>query len=225
MLEEFRPANTSGRSMRRGEVLLLALVLVAAYHAIPRWMFDFLPTKTLYERLGAEGFANFWDALTLLVPLILCLAVPARSGWRIGVWQGRGWKVLGICILPIVLTAIVYPFTSQPFKGDRTGVWLISPAAQDLMFTGYLYGLLDSAFPGPIHHRFRVNKAIFLTSLFFALWHVPNFLGIQPSYVVFQLVYSFIGGAWVLLTRQLTGSVLPGIATHMAVNSIAVAGW
>jgi membrane protease YdiL (CAAX protease family) len=119
---------------------------------------------------------------------------------------------------------MVYPFTSQPFTGQSIGMWLISPAAQDLLFTGYLYGLLDTAFPGRVNARLPVNRAVFFTAVFFALWHVPNFSGIQPSYVVFQLAYTFVGGAWVLLARQLTGSVLPGIATHMAVNFIAWAG-
>jgi membrane protease YdiL (CAAX protease family) len=66
---------------------------------------------------------------------------------------------------------------------------------------------------------------VFLTAAFFCLWHVPNFMGIHVSYVLFQLGYTLIGGAWVLLARQLTGSVLPGIATHMAVNFLSWAGW
>lgn len=134
-------------------------------------------------------------------------------------------QILGICALPVVLTAIIYPFTSQPFAGGHIGVWLISPIAQDLLFTGYLYGLLEAAFPGTVGKRLRINRAVFLTAVFFSLWHVPNLAGIPVPYVLFQLVYTLVGGAWVLLARQLTGSILPGIATHMAVNFLAWAGW
>ncbi len=66
---------------------------------------------------------------------------------------------------------------------------------------------------------------MFITAAFFCVAHVPNFLGIDASYVAFQLIYTFVGGAWVLLARQWTGSVLPGIATHMAVNFVAWKGW
>jgi len=217
--------TVSSRALRKVEALLLALVLVAAYHAIPRWFFHFLPTKELYERLGGSGFANLWDLLSALVPFLLCVSVPSRSGLRIGEWHSRGWQVLGICALPVVLTAIIYPFTSQPFRGGNIGIWLISPIAQDLLFTGYLYGLLDAAFSGPVGKRLRINRAVFLTAVFFCLWHVPNFAGIPVPYVLFQLVYTLLGGVWVLLARQLTGSILPGIATHMAVNFLAWMGW
>ena len=94
-------------------------------------------------------------------------------------------------------------------------------AAQDLFFAGYLYGLFDISFPGVAHARLRINRAVFVTSFFFALWHVPNFWGMSASYVSFQLLYVFVGGAWILLARQITGSIIPGVLTHMAVNFIA----
>lgn len=209
----------------RAEVLLLALVLVAAFHAVPSWTLRFLPAQQWYDRLGRDGFNNLYDVLSLVLPLVLCLGTPSRSGFRIGVWQGRTAKVLGICALPIALAAGIYPLTSQPFRGDPIGAWLISPAAQELLFAGYLYGLIDTVFPGVVHDRLRIRKAVVLTALFFAMWHVPNFSGIQTSYVLFQLMYTFVGGAWALLARQLTGSLLPGIGVHMAVNFIAVTGW
>lgn len=209
---------------RKLEMLLLALVLVAAFHAVPAWAFAFLPRRSLHEQLGQSLYEVLWYGATLIVPLLLCLGAPYRSGLRPGLWQDRKWRVFGICALPVVLTAIIYPLTSQPFTGSSTGIWLISPAAQDLLFTGYLYGLFDAAFPGALG-RVRVHRAVFVTAAFFALWHVPNFAGVHVSYVLFQLLYTFLGWAWILLARQLTGSVLPGVATHMAVNFIASKGW
>ena len=217
--------GVSTRAPRRAEAIVLALVLVAAFHALPQWILVFLPERQIYARLGAAGFSNLWDALSVGMPLLLCLATPARSGMLLGTWRGHAWVVIGICALPVVATAAIYPFTSQPFTHRRMGIWLISPAAQDLLFTGYLYGLLDRAFSGSIGGRVRLRYAVLLTAAFFTLWHVPNFVAIQASYVIFQLLYTFIGGAWVLLARQLTGSLVPGIATHMAVNFLAWAGW
>jgi hypothetical protein len=42
---------------------------------------------------------------------------------------------------------------------------------------------------------------------------------------MFQLAYTFVGGASVLLARQLTGTLWPGLLTHAAVNAVARAGW
>lgn len=208
-------------STRRCETLLLAVVLVAAFHAVPAWLVGFLPTAWLFERLGRNGYGTFYDAMTCILPLLLCIAAPGRCGLRVGTWSGKTLRVLGVCALPIVLTAIVYPFTSQPFSGGRAGLWLVSPAAQDLLFAGYLYGLFDGAFPGQLHPRVRVNRAVVITAVFFGLWHVPNFLGMSPGYVSFQLLYTLIGGAWMLLARQMTGSIIPGVITHMACNFVS----
>jgi len=207
------------------EALALAVVLVVAFHAIPDWIIRIVAALGHRPQLSMKGWANLYDGLSGIMPLILAAATPRRSGLRIGNWSGCTAKVIGICALPVVLTAVIYPFTSQPFKGDRIGCWLISPAAQDLLFTGYLFGLFDRVFPRAAHPRIRIRSAILVTAAFFCLWHVPNFLGISAGYVAFQLVYTFIGGAWLLLARQLTGSLLPGLVTHMAVNLIGWLGW
>ncbi|MCH7632025.1 MAG: CPBP family intramembrane metalloprotease [Planctomycetes bacterium] len=208
-------------TLRKRECLLLAVVLVGAYHAIPWWGFRFLPSRAIYDRLGEDGYATLYDAMSGVMPFLLCIGFPLRSGLTFGRWEGRSLKVIGICLLPIVLTAIVYPFTSRPFNGGRIGLWLVSPLAQDLLFAGYLYGLFDEAFPGHAHRKCRVNRTVLLTAMFFALWHVPNFLGMAPTYVAFQLFYTIVGGAWMLLARQLTGSIIPGVVTHMACNFVS----
>ena len=207
--------------IKKGEALLLGLVLVVAFHAIPQWVFNLFPTRRLYDSLGANWYGTLYDAITGLAPLLLCLGAPSRCGLKLGVWRGHTLTVIAICLLPVVLTAIIYPFTSRPFSGLQIGIWLVSPFAQDLLFTGYLYGLFDQVFPGVVHQRMRINKAVIVTALFFALWHTPNFGGMPATYVSFQLLYTFLGGAWILLARQLTGSILPGLLTHMACNFIA----
>lgn len=203
------------------DCLLLAVVLVAAFHAVPWWAFTFVPAQAIYDRLGEHGYATLYDAITGVMPLLLCLGSPHRSGLTLGRWKGHRLKVVGICMLPVLLTAIVYPFTSRPFSGGRIGSWLVSPLAQDLLFAGYLYGLFDCTFPGRAHPKRRVKQAVFVTAAFFALWHVPNFWDMSSGYVAFQLLYTAVGGAWMLLARQLTGSIIPGVMTHMTCNFIS----
>lgn len=110
------------------ECLLLAVVLVAAFHAIPWWAFNFLPRRAIYDRLGENWYATLYDAITGVMPFLLCIGLPLRSGLTLGRWRGRSLKVIGICVLPVLLTAIVYPLTSRPFSGGRIGLWL---AAQE----------------------------------------------------------------------------------------------
>lgn len=225
MIDNAKPSVASPTPLGKREALLLAVVLVAAHHALPVGLLRLLTAQRIHDALGPKGYADFWDSLSLIMPVLLCLGAPLRSGLRLGEWTGWAWKVLGICTVPVVLTAIIYPFTSQPFTDRNIGIWLISPAAQDLLFTGYLYGLLDAVFPGRVSQRLAVNKAVVITAAFFSAWHLPNFLGMHASYVVFQLCYTFVFGAWILLVRQLTDSLWPGLATHMAVNFLAWAGW
>ena len=214
--------ETTDGPMGRPEALLLALVLVVTFHAVPMWVFSILPARQIYDRLGSNGYGMLYYAISGIVPLILCLAAPSRSGLKLGIYRGHTLKVIGVCALPIILTGVIYPFTSQPFSNSGTGTWLVSPAAQDLLFAGYLYGLFEAVFPGMVHPRLRVRRAVLLTPIFFALWHTPNFGGIAASYVSFQLLYTLLGGAWMLLARQWTGSVIPGILTHMSCNFISV---
>ena len=81
--------STPGCPLQKVEVLLLALVLVAAYHAIPYGLLALLPTKALYDRVGENGFGYFWNGLTLLMPLLLCIGAPARCGLRVGTCTSR----------------------------------------------------------------------------------------------------------------------------------------
>ncbi|HKQ50689.1 MAG TPA: CPBP family intramembrane glutamic endopeptidase [Phycisphaerae bacterium] len=215
-----------GIRFRRWETLALALALTASWHAIPSWLLgSYLPARSWYDRWGIEGYSAIRDCIASVMPLLLCFSTPVRSGLVIGQWKGCSIRVLVICLVPIILTAIVYPLTSAPFKGQPHSMWTISPLAQDALFTGYLYGLISERFSGKIRIGLSVPIAVFITAAFFSLWHVPNFQGIGAAYVAFQLIYVFIGGAWTLMARVMTGSMIPGVLVHMAVNFIAWKGW
>ncbi len=94
-----------------------------------------------------------------------------------------------------------------------------------MLFAGYLYALLASAFPGPIAGRVAINEAIIITAALFSLWHVPNFMGLSVSFVSFQLLYTFLFGLCVFSAREWTGSILPGLLSHMACNLLAWIEW
>jgi len=100
-------------------------------------------------------------------------------------------------------------------------MWVISPLAQDLLFIGYLYGRFQPLAGRLLARRVPINPALIITAVFFAIWHLPNFYAMPASYVIFQLVYVFLGLIWTGMTRVLTGSIFYSVLVHMAVNAIA----
>ena len=87
--------------------LSLALIMVIASHAVPDWLYSFLPDRFL-NRLWKSGLANeFYDSLMLAFCLILCLPTPLRCGIRIGHIRAHWWKTLLVMAVPIALTANV----------------------------------------------------------------------------------------------------------------------
>lgn len=213
---------------KKTDTLLLVLVLVAAHHAVTYWLFWSMfrgPAHFVYRNYGPHAYDNFYDGLSVLTPLLLCIGSPRQHGLRIGDWITHRWKLLGVTLGPVIAVFVCSRYTSQPFAEGRIGSWLISPAAQDMLFAGYIYTLLASAFPGPAARRLGVGKAVFLTAAFFSLWHVPNFTGMSAPFVAFQLLYTFLFGLCSFSARQWTGSIVPGLLSHMACNLLAWIRW
>ena len=208
------------------ELIALGMFVTLAVQALPRWLF-----VEVWPALGnsrqwvvdAIGKANAQSLLFLAVALLL-LALPSarRSGICIGSTRGKVWRLLGIAVVPVALTAIIYPLlpTPRPFAGAAIGFWLISPAAQELVFLGYLYGRFTERFDNRFSTRLPINGALILAAAFFASWHLANFGRVPMWFFAFQLCYTFVLTIWTGMTRVISGSVLWAIATHMGVNFV-----
>lgn len=206
----------------RWEALSLALVLTVTVSSVSRWT----PIQQLWARNvgGLKALPSHWYAslVFLAVGLVLTFATARRSGLRIGTIADHWKKVLLVCGSSVAATAIVFPLLPvRPWGNAPVTMWLVSPIAQSLIFIGYLYGLLQQAFPGYVHARVPVERGLVLTVCFFALWHLPNFWSLPPNYVVFQLFYTSVLAIVPGLSRQWTGSILYAAVTHMAINFIA----
>jgi membrane protease YdiL (CAAX protease family) len=223
MLEPRAGSLPRSERQSRAAVLALALVVTVAARAIPAWSV----LLTLWrDELGGEAtlsYELFHDLVLLAMGLGLALSAPRRSGLTLGSVRAHWRGVLIVCGGPVLVTAAVYPMLPErPFTGASWSLWAVSPLAQDLVFIGYLYGRLARAFPGPVHPRLPWSRALLVTAMFFAIWHVPNLSSIMSAgYVGFQLAYAAVGLAIVGLSRQWTGSILYAWLTHAAVNAIA----
>lgn len=172
--------------------------------------------------LAALAVAVSWaipdDSWALVYSVALVLA--ARSPLRlVGELRPHARRVAFVCAVPVVLALIVVPLTDRPFQGQRIGLWLVSPLAQELLFLGFVFGLLVPRWPS--NRTWRPTPALVVTAVLFSCWHLPNLRSLPVGYVVFQLAYTLVGMLWTGLTRQWTGSILYSTATHMAVNFIA----
>lgn len=216
------PGRPGPREFTRGEVLALALVVTIAAHAIPAWhVFGKLWTE---DALGVRAvpWRTFWYILFLLFGLLLTLPTRRRSGLILGDIRSQWRRVLLVCGGPVLVTAVVYPLLPvRPFADAGFQMWALSPLAQSLVFIGYIYGRLDTAFPGPVHPRLPVRQSLAITAAFFALWHVPGFWSLPAGYAVFQLLYTGVAYLVPALSRQWTGSILYVVLCHTAINFIA----
>lgn len=206
----------------RREELAIGLVLVVAAGTFPVWRpFEQAWTRDL-AGLRALSWPVYLDFVSLALGLLLALPTRERSGLRFGSIRQHWRRVLLVCALPPLITALVYPrLPVRPFADHPWTMWAVSPLAQDLVFVGYLYGRLERVFPAYLHPRVPVRWALALTVAFFALWHSPALLGRHPGYALFQLFYTSVPMLIPALARQWTGSMLPVWACHAAVNWIA----
>lgn len=214
------PSPPDALARREGVAVALALTLAAMT----------VPGSRLLGRLWLDDFLGLhsvpWPVVAsfslLAFGLLLSLPTRERSGLRVGSIRQHWRRVLLVCGLPPLLTALVYPnLPVRPFSGAYFTMWLVSPLAQTTIFLGFLYGFLEPRFPGHVHPRVPVRWALVVTMLLFALWHVPNFLGTAAGYVWFQLFYTGVLGIVPALSRQWTGSIWYAALCHSAVNFVA----
>lgn len=204
------------RARRWAAEISLAVALVVASHAVPAWLADALWSRA--PRVRELDFANLHDLVSLAFGALLALPSARRSGLVLGRRPTMG--VFVVALAPVIATALVYPnLPTRPFAGQRMGMWLVSPFAQDLLFVGYLYGRFARLAP-PADGR-APGAALLVTCGLFAAWHVPNLATMPAGYVAFQLAYTFAGLCLTGLSRQWTGSALYAMATHVLVNFIA----
>lgn len=204
------------------EELVLAFIFTICVSLFPRWrVFE---QAWVRDWMGLKALPWIWyvSLLFLVAGLALALSAPEKSGLQVGAIRAHWKKVLLVCGGSVLVVAAVYPqLPTRPFDGASATMWLISPAAQELLFLGYLYGRLERAFPGYVHSKIPLAKALVITMFFFALWHLPNFFGIPAAYVLFQLFYTGVLGIIPGLSRQWTGSIYYAVVTHSAINFIA----
>jgi membrane protease YdiL (CAAX protease family) len=189
-------------------------------------------TERLTEAFLALGWLNGnvgrvpRDLCFLLIAGALCLITPRRCGLQTGSaerWRENRPRLALVFAVPPLLVLTVYAmFTSRPFHGAHWSIWLIESVAQELFFAGFIFARESELFGEPTSaRRDWFHPALLFTTLCFAAWHWPNIRFFPKEYMLFQFLYTFLGGWWMWQMRRWTGSVLPSLANHMLVNWLA----
>jgi len=199
---------------------LLGCVLLAGFLQI---VSELACDNLVMRALGDETLAVSLIKFTLAI--LLCLSSRIASGLQIG--DRAGWKrhwlaVIFIWVLPVIVVAILFPALGKPDHTYKSmGFWLVTPIAQQLLFSGYIYGQMQFIFGRPAHTGMRaLGAAPLVRSFLFALSFWPLLRASEPGPVITQMAYAFLYSLWILNIRRWTDSVWPCVLNHLLVNML-----
>lgn len=117
------------------------------------------------------------------------------------------------------------PGESLVFKGapaDKLWHFLLVPVGEELLFRGWLYGILNRRYGGQVTSETNpFPVAGLFSAVAFALWHLQNGTAYPLPLLVFQVAYTLLAGLWLALLRWKSGSIWPGVVAHISLNLAA----
>lgn len=215
---------------------LLSLIVILGLSAL--LAVGFIPTSREFFRWLAH-LNGSTDGSSLLFhlcergsfPLLAALFLISlpRTGPRARRLPYQRRNVIEICFFPIVIgllfglyrnsTSFLLLWTSQSGQLDLFWYFLFVPIGEEVLFRGWVYEIVDRGWRGAWATATNpLPLAVWMSSVSFAIWHVQN-LGQDPgASVLWQMLYTFFTGMWLGYLRWRTGSLLPCIAGHIAIN-------
>lgn len=215
-------------SQLRVLVTLLGCMLIAAFLQI---VAEECTNNFVFRALNDTQLSI--SLVKLLVGGLLSIFAFRASGLRIGDksgWKKRWLLVVFFFLMPLIVTVIVYPyFSGRPFRGMSIAFWLIAPIAEELLFSGFIFGQMEKIFgKAPLGWGGALSAAPMITAFLFALYFWPFLRNedaagkLGASYAKTQMFYAVIYSAWILNMRRWTGSVWPCVLNHIVLNVMMV---
>jgi membrane protease YdiL (CAAX protease family) len=161
---------------------------------------------------------------------ILCLVALLMTAWRphaFGLKPGNHRKVWWI-YLACGGAYLAYDFLIAPFEPAlfgasyvRPSMYLLTPFSEELLFRGFMYGVLVDMYPSSEASRKWISKPVLLTALLFGLWHFRWIGSIGWGWGLAQVGGTFLAGLVMGYVRRRSGSVLGPFVMHAAWNFMA----
>jgi membrane protease YdiL (CAAX protease family) len=224
-------------------IIILSVLLATILFSVFRMIHSFFP---VVRSLGERD----WSLLTIILMIVLILMISAGVAVLIILplilgfksWQERLFQFLKIDLKTILtgllsfaafcLLAAVISLGIGIFKGDLSVVLAYPDIGPDPDVTGWGFFILalipgiweELAFRGLIQSKlqtvFTTKTAVFLSSLFFALFHLSNIFNQAPQQVVLIVIMAFFFGlGWGYMTLK-SQSVIPAMISHYLVDSV-----
>jgi hypothetical protein len=164
--------------------------------------------------------------LKLIFAFLLCLFTFQSSGLTFGGkagWRRHWLAVFFFFVLPLVLCAILYPLLGgkpAPGHGKLLAFWLVTPVAEQLLFSGFIYGQMQAVFGKPSQAvAGAFSAAPIVTAFLFALYFWPELRNANESgSALLHMILAFIYSAWILNLRRWTASVWLCVLNHVLMN-------
>jgi membrane protease YdiL (CAAX protease family) len=170
----------------------------------------------------AQGLA--FSAFPLAIGLSISLVHPTLFGLRLGRALGRIGQIVGVTAGLCAIAAVsLISIGGSPFRGAEPLIQAVAvPVSEELIFRGVLFGLLLLVL-GRLHPmEAALPLAVVVSAVAFGLAHLNNIGSYDTVFVVMQSAYAMILGLGAGYLRATTGSVVPAMAAHSAVNIVAL---
>jgi membrane protease YdiL (CAAX protease family) len=96
------------------------------------------------------------------------------------------------------------------------------PLGEELLFRAWLWSIFKTLCR---HSYFSLTNPLpselVFTSLAFSFWHLQNQGQFSLGFLCFQLLYTFLTGAWLGYLRWRTGKIYPSVLAHSLLNLAA----
>lgn len=204
-MTQFEDSKTS-KLYRFGVVYTLAIVIIAAIANYFTW-------DTVYESSIVNAFIliltiAMWIALYIPVPVFM-----TKADWKIsefGFVFNKSTVIASIAVSVLMLIRLGWTFRFDLMQ--YTIIEAFARVGEELFFRGFIFTLALKLLKGK---EKSVLWAILISSVLFAVMHTQTFL---PSNHL-TMIDIFISGLIMVIIRYYTGSILPGIITHLAGNA------
>ena len=173
-------------------------------------------TSVDYTRIGdtADTVLKWYVAPLAFGAVFLVVAVTALGWWRPALFETEKatprWLLIGPAFMAVA--AVITLVASDKSQTTPNMFWLILIGSllvgfcEELATRGVLITGFRAAWTEP--------RVWFVSTLLFALLHLPNWVFGAGPVAIFQVFTAFFAGSMLYLTRRVTGSLIPAMLLH-----------
>jgi membrane protease YdiL (CAAX protease family) len=199
------------------------------------WLF--LIALTSADTVILEGVGSLLSLASsravYVLPLIACLLVllmvfwsPDAFGLRLGNHRKVWWVYpvyAGVFALYSWLWGRLVPDHVLRTIGEHISpsTYLLAPFREELLFRGFMYGVLAEMYPESEASTSRISKPVLFTAILFGLSHVGWITAIGWSWGLEQVAFAFGVGLAFGYVRRRSGSLLGPFVLHAVGNFVA----